>query len=166
MSPSLSCTNFALVSESINKYYKPKKRPMTTGIIITLLAITAFVVYSIWKFQQMKNVALVENHTSIKTLTDKSFNYQTKSGLQLVDFWAPWCMPCKMMAPILNELASDTSHNAAIGKVNIDEYQSIAAQHHVRNIPTLILFKDGKEIDRIIGVKSKDYIAKQIRKHQ
>lgn len=138
---------------------------MTTFLIITAL-VAAFAAYAWYNLQRMKKMPAVANHQSIKELTDQNFQHQIKSGLHLVDFWAPWCMPCKMIAPVLNDLAADNNHKATIGKVNIDDFQAIAARHNVRSIPTLILFKNGKEVERIVGVKTKDHYIKQINKHQ
>ena len=80
----------------------------------------------------------------------------------LVDFWAPWCMPCKMMIPILNELAESDKHNVNIAKLNVDENPQISAKNNVRNIPTTIIFKDGKEVKRIVGVKPANYLLKEL----
>ena len=73
-------------------------------------------------------------------------------------------MPCKMMAPVLNDVAQATDGTASIYKLNVDEQQQVAARYGIRNIPTMILFKDGKEVERIIGVKPKDYIISSINK--
>jgi thioredoxin 1 len=71
-------------------------------------------------------------------------------------------MPCKMMAPILNEVAEATEGTATVYKLNVDEQQQVAAQYGIRSIPTMILFRDGKEVERIIGVKPRDYIISSI----
>jgi thioredoxin 1 len=73
----------------------------------------------------------------------------------LVDFWAEWCGPCKMIAPILDELAEEYDGRVRIGKVNIDEYQELAAQYRVSAIPTLLLFRQGEVAEQIVGLKSK-----------
>jgi thioredoxin len=73
----------------------------------------------------------------------------------LVDFWAEWCGPCKMVAPILDELASEYEGKVKIGKVNIDEHQDLATEYGIRAIPTLLLFKDGQVADQIVGLRSK-----------
>lgn len=72
-----------------------------------------------------------------------------------VDFYADWCGPCKMMAPIVEELANDLEGKAKVGKVNVDDNQSLAIQYNVMSIPTIIVFKDGKELKRFVGVRSK-----------
>jgi len=74
-------------------------------------------------------------------------------------------MPCKMMAPVLNSVANDLPSNAAVGKINIEQYQEMAAKYNVRSIPTFILFKNGKEINRITGGKSKDFLVNLIQKN-
>ncbi len=81
------------------------------------------------------------------------------SGPVLVDFWATWCMPCKMQGPAIDRL-SEEGYN--VGKLNVDEEGELAARYHVMNIPTLILFKDGKEVDRMVGVQSKDVLTQKL----
>ena len=77
----------------------------------------------------------------------------------LVDFWATWCGPCHMIAPIIKELAHDFDGMAKIGKLDVDQNQDTAAKYRVMSIPTLILFKDGQEVTRLIGVRPKSEIA-------
>ena len=73
----------------------------------------------------------------------------------LVDFWAEWCGPCKMIAPILDELATEYDGKVKVGKVNIDDHQNLAAQFGIRAIPTLLIFKDGQVAEQVVGLKSK-----------
>jgi thioredoxin 1 len=113
---------------------------------------------------KMKNIPMVDEHEKIITLTDKNFQTQTKGNVVLVDFWASWCAPCRMMAPILNEVAAELSGNLHVGKVNVEQYQSLAQKFRVRSIPTLILFKNGVEVTRFVGIKSKDFLIQQIQK--
>ena len=100
---------------------------------------------------------------NIVTLTDENFSQEVlKSPVPvLVDFWAEWCGPCKMVAPILDELASDYEEKLKIAKLNIDDYQGLATQYGIRAIPTLLIFKDGQVADQIVGLRSKrDFKAK------
>ena len=100
---------------------------------------------------------------NILTLTGTNFDQEVlKSSVPvLVDFWAEWCGPCRAVAPILDELASEYDGRVKIGKVNIDQAQELAAQYGVRAIPTLLVFKDGQVSDQIVGLKSKrDFKAK------
>jgi thioredoxin 1 len=91
-------------------------------------------------------------------INDASFKSEvTDSPIPvLVDFWAPWCGPCKMIAPVLEEIAQEYDGKAKIVKINIDDNQNTPAQFGVRSIPTLILFKNGNEVEKIIGAQSKD----------
>jgi thioredoxin 1 len=138
---------------------------MQTTLIITGIIISILAALFLFARYRMKNIPIVADSDKILTLTDKNFQHQTKNKLVLVDFWASWCAPCRMMAPVLNEVADELSGNSHIGKVNIEEYQSLAQKFQVRNIPTLILLKNGKEINRFVGVKSKDFLLEQIQKY-
>lgn len=135
-------------------------------LIIAVAVIAVLAVLLIRSYNKMKNTPAVEDSELIEHLTAQNFANKTKSGVVLVDFWAAWCMPCKMMAPILNEVAVATEDQAKLYKLNVDEQQQIAAQYGIRNIPTMILFKDGKEVERIIGVKPKESIISSIQKAQ
>jgi thioredoxin 1 len=137
---------------------------MQTTLIVLGLLIALFVIFRIVAMAKIKKTPLVADHSNILTLTDKNFQQQTKNRVVLVDFWAAWCAPCRMMAPVLNDVSSELSGNTYVGKVDIQQYQSLAQKFRVRSIPTLILFKNGSEIDRFVGIKSKDFLMQQIRK--
>ena len=94
---------------------------------------------------------------NILVLTQENFSKEVLQSPQpvLVDFWAEWCGPCKMLSPILDELAQEYDGKVRIGKVNIDEHQNLAVQFGIRSIPTLLLFKQGQVADQIVGLKSK-----------
>jgi thioredoxin 1 len=136
------------------------------GLIIAAVVIAVVVILFMRSYNKMKNTPAVADSELIEHLTAQNFAHKTKKGVVLVDFWADWCMPCKMMAPILNEVAEATDGTATIYKLNVDEQQQVAAQFGIRSIPTMILFKDGKEVERIIGVKSKEAVISSINKVQ
>ncbi len=132
-------------------------------IVLAVLIILITVLFIIAK-AKIKNLPVVTDNVKILTLTDTNFQQQTKNKVVLVDFWASWCAPCRMMAPILNDVASELSGDMYVGKVNVDQCQGLSNKFRVRSIPTLILFKNGKEINRFVGVKQKDFLLKEIRK--
>lgn len=136
---------------------------MQTFLIVVATLVVSFILLNLYARMKMKRMPKVVDHEKIVTLTDKNFKQQMKGKTMLVDFWAEWCAPCKMMAPILNEVAAELPEEAKVGKVNVDQYQMLAQQFNVRSIPTLVLFRDGKEINRFVGVKSKDFLLKQIK---
>ena len=96
-------------------------------------------------------------------LTDESFLATVcNGGFFIVDFWAPWCGPCKQLSPVIDELAVDFEGRVSFGKLNIDECHDTAAKYDVMSIPTLLVFRDGKLLDRIVGAMPKENIAKKI----
>ena len=86
-------------------------------------------------------------------LNEANYDETVKSGVVLVDFWAPWCGPCKMMGPILEKVAAAVGDKAVISKVNVDEAPNLAARYGIRSIPTLILFKDGEAVQQYVGIQ-------------
>ena len=137
---------------------------MQTTLIVIGVLIGAFLILRVIAMSKLKNTPLVADHAKVLTLTDKNFQQQTKNKVVLVDFWATWCAPCRIMAPVLNDVADGLTGNSHVGKVNIEQYQSLAQKFKVRSIPTLILFKNGAEINRFVGMKSKDFLLQQIQK--
>ena len=96
---------------------------------------------------------------NVKYLNDANFSESIAKGVTLVDFYADWCGPCKMIAPIIEQLASEFHGKAAIAKVDIEQAGDVATNFSVTSIPTLILFKDGKEVSRVVGVRDKQALT-------
>lgn len=92
-------------------------------------------------------------------LNDENFNQEISQGITLVDFYADWCGPCRMMEPIIEELAQEMEGKAKVVKVDIEEAQKTAAQLNVTSIPTMILFNKGQEIQRMVGVRDKETLV-------
>jgi thioredoxin 1 len=95
-------------------------------------------------------------------ITETNFESETKEGVTLIDFWAPWCGPCRMQGPIVESVAEKMAGKAKVGKLNVDENQAIAAKYGVSGIPSLLIFKDGEEVDRLVGLQSEDVLVSKI----
>ncbi|MGI8748622.1 MAG: thioredoxin [Deinococcus sp.] len=98
-------------------------------------------------------------------LTDNNFKGEIEQGLTLVDFWAPWCGPCRMIAPVVEEIASQYEGKVKVGKLNVDDNQQVAMQFKVMSIPTLILFKDGQPVEGVVGAQPKRAFEALLDKH-
>ncbi len=133
----------------------------TTLIVIAAIVVVLLVLITV-NYYRMKNAEPVKNSKKIVTITKKNMKLALKKDVLLVDFWAPWCNPCKIIAPTLNEIAENET-DIVIGKVNVDHNQDLAKKFKVRNIPTMVIFKNGVEVGRIVGVKTKRAILKQVR---
>jgi thioredoxin 1 len=94
----------------------------------------------------------------IKHFTDADFDTEIANGVILVDFHANWCGPCRMLAPVLEQVAKEIKGKASIGKIDIDHAQKTAAHFQITSVPTMILFKDGKEVNRLVGLRTADAI--------
>lgn len=135
---------------------------MSTTLLIIGGLVLALIAFVYFNFKKMKNMPIAADHKNIKTLNDKNFKNQIKNGILLVDFWAPWCGPCKMMAPILNEMAELNSDVVTIAKVNVDDQQTLAQKYQIRSIPTMVMFANGKEVKRFTGIKNRNFLLQEV----
>jgi thioredoxin 1 len=135
---------------------------MTTTLIITGVVIVLLTGWFVYSYQKMKNAPPITEHPNVKTLTENNFKLYTSQGVVLVDFWAAWCGPCKIVAPIVNDIAGEQTGKLKVGKVDVDKQQQLAAKYKIRSIPTMILFKNGKDVKRIVGVRSKKALLSDI----
>ena len=100
----------------------------------------------------------------IITLTAKSYAQEVSKGLVLVDYWAVWCGPCRKMEPVLKEIASET--DVKVGKLNVDDYKAFVRAKNVPTIPTMIIYKEGEEVQRLVGVYTKDELIKVLNSYK
>ncbi|MCB0804657.1 MAG: thioredoxin [Bacteroidales bacterium] len=124
-----------------------------SGIIIVYLF------YSFFRARKSLNRPPSEH---VKILTDKNFDTVVSKGVSLVDFWAEWCGPCKMQGPIVDEVADELNGKANICKLNVDENKRTAGKFGIQSIPTMLVFHDGKPVNKLVGLKSKGAILKAL----
>ena len=106
------------------------------------------------------------DNANVLTVTDDNFTEVTGGAqLSMVDFWAVWCGPCRMVAPIVEQLASEYAGQVTVGKLDVDHNPRTAAQYNVRSIPTILFFKDGKVVDQVIGAVPRPMLERKIQEH-
>lgn len=116
--------------------------------------------------EKLESGSASEQDSKPINITDQTFErevLQTTGRPILVDCWAPWCPPCRMIAPLLDQLAAESNGNYRIAKLNVDENPQVSSQFQISSIPTMLIFKDGKLIDRLIGAHPKQTIAERLR---
>jgi thioredoxin 1 len=99
------------------------------------------------------------------TVTDQNFEDVTREGFVLVDFWAPWCGPCRLVGPVVEQLADDYRGRVQVGKLNVDDNPQTAMKYRVMSIPTVILFKDGEPVETMVGAAPKNAYQARLDKH-
>jgi thioredoxin 1 len=104
---------------------------------------------------------MTTTHATHATFTATNFRREVLENPQpvLVDFWAPWCGPCHVMAPVIDQLATEFAGQATVGKVNVDEQPALAQQYGIRSIPALLVFKHGQVVDQAVGITAKQVLA-------
>ncbi len=116
------------------------------AVIVTVLAIT---------LRQTNKKIVASQNEYVTQLTESNFQSETSQGIVVIDFWASWCMPCKIMSPIVDEVAKELPTGYKVCKLDVDQAQNIAAQFQIRSIPTILILKDGKEVNRQLGATDK-----------
>lgn len=131
--------------------------------VIILGLVVLFLVVRMYKMRHLlTGGAGPETSEHTIELNDKNFDAVTKKGISLVDFWAPWCAPCRIQGPIVNDLANEMHDKANICKMDVDQNQKTASKYGIRSIPTIMIFKNGKMVKQLVGVKTKNVLIKEI----
>lgn len=125
----------------------------------------AFILIAILSlFLAIGNVAYSGNDGKVKEVSEKNFENSISKGVVIVDFWATWCRPCLMQAPIFEEAAKEMKGKVTFLKIDVDKAKNVAAKYRISSIPTLIVFKDGKEVTRTMGTQQKENIIAVLNK--
>ncbi|MBD8388100.1 thioredoxin [Dysgonomonas sp. BGC7] len=132
-----------------------------------LLPATLFLILSVFMSAplQAKTADDPKSKPKVVSLSASNYSSEVKNGLVFVDFWAAWCGPCRKMAPVLDQLAADYKDLLKVGKVNVDNYKKFSIDMGIQALPTIVVYKDGKEMERITGVVSKDDLVKVVEKY-
>jgi len=137
---------------------------MIISIIIFVVAfiLVAFLASFFLNYYKMKKTPVVEDNGKIKKLSDQNFEHQIKSGIVLVDFWAPWCGPCRLVAPILEELATEHAGKVSVVKLNTDENPEITARYGITGIPTMNVYVKGQVVKTLVGALPKPKLVREL----
>lgn len=147
-----------------NQIYKLKTMKMKQ-IFFTVIIALAVVVVTAQVYQKKEENKTKNNSTNVLTLTDNTFKTTIAKGVTLVDFWAIWCGPCRLQGPIVEELANDFKSKAKIAKLDVDKNAMVPNTYGITNIPTIIIFKDGKAVQKFVGVQNKITLTNALNQH-
>jgi len=130
--------------------------------IFILFALLPLIIISV---SSCKSSNKGSNSDNIVTLTTSNFDNEISKGVVMVDFWATWCMPCKAMAPVIDEIADQAKGKIKVGKVDIDANGELANRYNVQGIPNIIIFKDGTQVENLVGIQSKETLIQALEKY-
>ncbi len=131
-----------------------------------ILILSFLVLTGVFQMSNTVPVSVGSENQFVINVTDADFNQKIAKGLVIVDFWAAWCGPCRKQAPILDELATEMNGQVIVAKLDVDRNKQTSARYAVRSIPTLIIFKDGKAVERLVGLRDKASLKAILKKHQ
>lgn len=135
------------------------------GAYITYIIAALVIGYIFYNFMKVRKGMNKPPSENLKILSDANFESTIKKGVSLVDFWAEWCGPCKVQGPIISDLADEIDGKANICKLDIDKNQKTAQKYGIQSIPTILVFKDGKPVDKLVGVKPMRALMKALETH-
>ena len=134
--------------------------------VALLAAVLLFFIYRMYKMRHLLSATtMLESSANTLIINDQNFDQTIATGITLIDFRAPWCAPCRIQGPIINDLANDMMGKSKIGKLDVDQSKKVASKLGIRNIPTILVFKNGEVVKQFVGVKPKNTLINEIEKH-
>ncbi len=134
--------------------------------ILSYLIVLSSVFFFFFNFGNSTSTnSILDKESKTLILDDSNFEQQIAKGVTLVDFWAPWCGPCRTQGPIVDQIANEIGDKAKIAKLDVDKARSTSSKYFIRSIPTIIIFKDGVVKERLVGLRSKEEIVSLLNKH-
>jgi thioredoxin 1 len=141
-----------------------RSKNLLIGLSIGVAAIIGLASF-VFKTDNVEQNA-VKKASKVEILNTQNFDESISQGIVVVDFWATWCRPCLIQAPILDELSTEIGDGVKIAKLDVDKNKAVASKYRVRSIPTIIIFKDSKPVERLVGVQQKSSLKSLIEKHK